>query len=396
MKIAYLDCYSGIAGDMLLGALVDAGAPVDLLRAEIAKLGLEGVELQAEKCVRRGITGTDVKVVAGHDHAHRHLSTVEKILDGSGLADRVKDRAKTIFRRLGEAEAAIHGVSIEQVHFHEVGAVDAIVDIAGACIGLDLLGVEKLYCSALNLGSGTVKAAHGVMPVPAPATAALVKGLPTFSDGPAVELTTPTGAAIVSTLAESFGPMPAMTISAVGYGAGDKDLPDRANMVRLVVGSVSAAAESTEIFVIEANVDDMSPEWAGYVRGQLLEQGALDVTLTPVFMKKDRPGYQIQVLAKPDDRDRLGDLLLAETTTLGIRHYAAQRRVLERSWKTVSTVYGDVRIKVAAEGGAIRNFAPEYEDCKKLAEKKKVPLKMVWQQANFEYLRLSEQERQER
>lgn len=396
MKIAYLDCFSGVAGDMLLGALLDAGVPADLLRAEIAKLKLEGVEIQAEKCVRGGIAGTDVKVVTGHDHAHRHLSTIEKIIDGSDLTERVKERAKTIFRRLGEAEAAIHGIPIEKVHFHEVGAIDAIVDIVGVCVGLDLLGVEKIYSSALNLGSGTVLAAHGVMPVPAPATAALVKGLPTYSDGPAVELTTPTGAAIVSTLAEGFGPMPAMTISAVGYGAGDKDFPDRANMVRLVVGGASDASESTQIYVIEANVDDMSPEWAGYVRAQLLESGALDVTLTPVFMKKDRPGYQIQVLAKPDDRDRLGDMLLAETTTLGIRYYAAQRRVLARSWKTVSTIYGDIRIKVASEGGAIRNFAPEYEDCKQLAHDKKAPLKMVWQQANFEYLRLSEQEREER
>jgi hypothetical protein len=381
---------------MLLGALIDAGAPADALRAEIAKLHIEGVELQAEKCVRKGITGTDVKVVTGHDHAHRHLSTIEKILDESGLSTTVKDKAKRIFRKLGEAEAAIHGVPIEKVHFHEVGAVDAIVDIVGACIGLDLLGVERLHCSALNLGSGTVKAAHGVMPVPAPATAALVKGLPAYSEGPAVELTTPTGAAIVATLAASFGPMPAMKISAVGYGAGDRDFPDRANMVRLTVGESSGASESTEIFAIEANVDDMSPEWAGYVREQLLEQGALDVTMMPVFMKKDRPGYQIQVLTKPEDRDRLGDLLLAETTTLGIRYYPAQRRVLERGWKTVDTVYGEVRIKVASEGGVIRNFAPEYEDCKRVAHDKKVPLKMVWQQANFEYLRLSEEERQER
>ncbi|MCB9385206.1 MAG: nickel pincer cofactor biosynthesis protein LarC [Bryobacterales bacterium] len=396
MKIAYLDCFSGIAGDMLLGALIDAGVPADALRAEIAKLNLDGVEVKADKCVRKGITGTDVQVITGHDHAHRHLSTIEKIIDGSALAAGVKERSKRIFRNLGEAEAAIHGVSIEKVHFHEVGAIDAIVDIVGACVGLDLLGVEKLYCSPLNLGSGTVKAAHGVMPVPAPATAALVKGLPTYSDGPAVELTTPTGAAIVSTLATGFGPMPAMRIEAAGYGAGDKDFPDRANMLRLVVGEASSATESTEIFVIEANVDDMSPEWAGYVRGQLLDQGALDVALTPVFMKKDRPGYQIQVLAKPEDRDRLGDLMLAETTTLGIRYYPAQRRVLERAWKTVSTLYGDVRIKVASDAGVIRNFAPEFEDCKKLAEAKKVPLKMVWQQANFEYLRLTEEERLQR
>jgi uncharacterized protein (TIGR00299 family) protein len=393
MKIAYLDCFSGVAGDMILGALIDAGVPVDAMRGEIAKLKIEGVDLKAEKCVRKGIMGTDLQVVTGHDHAHRHLSTIERIIDAADLTARVKERAKSVFRKLGEAEAAIHGIAIEKVHFHEVGAVDAIVDIVGACAGLDLLGVEKLYCSALNLGSGTVKAAHGVMPVPAPATAALVKGLPTYSDGPAVELTTPTGAAIVSTLAERFGPMPAMRIAAVGYGAGDREFPDRANMVRLVVGEASRAEESTEIFAIEANVDDMSPEWAGYVREQLLEQGALDVTLMPVFMKKDRPGYQIQALAKPEDRDRLGDLMLAETTTIGIRYYPAQRRVLERSWKTVATVYGDVRIKVASEGGVIRNFAPEYEDCKRVAHEKKVPLKMVWQQANFEYLRLSEEER---
>ena len=289
MKIAYLDCFSGVAGDMLLGALIDAGVPADALRAEIAKLKIDGVELKVEKCIRKGITGTDVHVVTGHDHAHRHLSTIEKIIDGSDLAARVKDRAKRIFRNLGEAEAAIHGIPVEKVHFHEVGAVDAIVDIVGACAGLDLLGIEKLYCSPLNLGSGTVKAAHGVMPVPAPATAALVKGLPTYSDGPAVELTTPTGAAIVSTLAESFGPMPAMSIGAVGYGAGDKDFPDRANMVRLVAGETSSASESTQIFVIEANVDDMSPEWAGYVREQLLDQGALDVTMTPGLHEEGPP-----------------------------------------------------------------------------------------------------------
>ena len=381
MKIAYLDCFSGVAGDMLLGALIDAGLDADALRAEIAKLGLEGVEIQAVKTVRRGIAGVDVKVVTGHDHAHRHLSTIERIIDGSAISDAAKQTAKTIFRRLGEAEAAIHGVPIEKVHFHEVGAIDAIVDICGAAIGLELLGVEKLHCSPLNLGSGTVKAAHGVMPVPAPATAALVKGLPTYSDGPAVELTTPTGAAIVSTLCQSFGPMPAMSIEAIGYGAGDKDFPDRANMVRLVIGESSQAPEATEILVIEANVDDMSPEWAGYARGRLLDEGALDVTLTPAYMKKDRPGYVLSVLAKPEDRDRLADVLFAETTTIGIRYASAWRRVLERSSTEVQTEYGAVRVKVASEAGKVRNFAPEYEDCRRLAQERKVPLKAVWHAA---------------
>ncbi len=393
MKIAYLDCFSGVAGDMLVGALLDAGLSLDALRAEIAKLELAGVELSAEKCVRKGITGTDFQVKVGHDHHHRSLSTIEKIIGESGLEESVREQAIDIFRRLGEAEAAIHGVDIEKVHFHEVGALDAIVDIVGACVGFQALGVDKIHCSPLNLGSGTVKAAHGVMPVPAPATAALVKGLPTYVDGPAMELTTPTGAAIVSTLAESFGSMPAMAIEAIGYGAGDREFPDRANMLRLVVGESAAASEATEIAVIEANVDDMSPQMAGYARERLLEAGALDVTLTPVFMKKDRPGYTITILAEPQDRERLGDLLFAETTTLGLRTYTAQRRVLDREWVTVSTRYGDVRIKVASRGGDETTFTPEYEDCKRLARERNVPFKEVWQQANHEYLRLEDDKR---
>jgi pyridinium-3,5-bisthiocarboxylic acid mononucleotide nickel chelatase len=224
-----------------------------------------------------------------------------------------------------------------------------------------------------------------VMPVPAPATARLVLGLPTYSDGPTVELTTPTGAAIVSTLCESFGPMPAMSIEAIGYGAGDKDFPDRANMLRLVIGRSSDAPEATEIHVIEANIDDMSPEWAGYARGRLLEEGALDVTLTPSYMKKDRPGYVLSVLAKPADRERLSDVLFAETTTLGVRYYAARRRVLERSLATVATPWGEVRVKVASEGGRVRNFAPEFDDCRRLAQEHEVPLKQVWHAANLAY-----------
>ena len=381
MRIAYLDCFSGVAGDMLLGALIDAGLNPDELRSEIAKLRLDGVEFRGDGCVRQGITGIDVKVEAAHDHAHRHLSTIERIISDSSLDESVKTQSQRVFRRLGEAEAAIQGIDIEKVHFHEVGAIDAIVDIVGACIGFEKLGIDEIHCSPLNLGSGTVKAAHGVMPVPAPATGSLVKGLPAYSDGPAVELTTPTGAAIVSTLATGFGPMPAMSMESIGYGAGDKDFKDRANMLRIVVGESVSAPESTEIWIIEANIDDMTPEMSGFARSRLLEEGALDVTVTPTFMKKGRPGFTLSVLTKPEDRDRVSDVVFAETTTLGVRTYSAQRRVLERTWRTVSTDHGDVRIKVAGS-----NFAPEYEDCAKLAREKGVPFKQVWQQANHAYL----------
>jgi uncharacterized protein (TIGR00299 family) protein len=286
----------------------------------------------------------------------------------------------------------VHNVAVEKVHFHEVGAWDSIVDIVGACIGFDLLGIERIDCSPLNLGSGTVKAAHGVMPVPAPATAALVAGVPTYSDGPQAELTTPTGAAIVTTLAERFGPMPPMRIAASGYGAGDQDFPGRPNLLRILIGEMSTAPEATEVYVIEANVDDMSPQVAGYVRERLLDEGALDATFTPVFMKKDRPGFTLSVLAKAEDRDRLSELLLDETTTLGLRMYRAERRVLDRRWEAVETPYGVVRVKIASENGRVRNFAPEYEDCRQLARERKVPLKDVIQQANYAYLRLSEKQ----
>ena len=376
---------------MLLGALADAGADADELREGIGRLGLDGVELHFEKCKRSGIGGTNLTVRVEHDHHHRSLSRIEEIIAGSELSERVKERSIRIFRRLGEVEAAIHQIPVEKVHFHEVGALDSITDIVGSCIAFDLLGIEKVYCSPLNLGSGTVEAAHGVMPVPAPATAALVGGIPTYSKGPAAELTTPTGAAIVTTLADEFGTMPAMRIGSVGYGAGDRDFKKHPNLLRVVIGEQSQAREATQIFVIEANVDDMNPQVAGYVRERLLDTGALDVTLAPVYMKKDRPGFMISVLAKPEDRETLGELLFTETTTLGIRMYPVERRVLERRWDPVETIYGEVRIKVASENGTVRNFAPEYEDCRRIALEKGVPFKEVWHQANFEFLRLSQE-----
>ncbi len=377
MKIAYLDCFSGIAGDMLVGALLDAGLPFETLNSEIAKLGLKEVTLSAEPCKRKGITGTDFKVAVGHDHHHRSLTTIETIINESTLDDPIKQTAIRIFRRLGGAEAGVHGVDIEKVHFHEVGALDAIVDIVGAAIGFHHLGIDRVVCSPINVGSGTVKAAHGVMPVPAPATATLLTGVPTYVDGPAMELTTPTGAAIAVTMSASFGSMPAMAVSSIGYGAGDNDLQDRANVLRVLIGEASAATESTEVWVIEANIDDMSPQIAGYARERLLAAGALDATLTPVFMKKDRPGYTLSVIASLETREALADLVFAETTTLGLRMYPAQRRVLEREWKTVQTPYGAVRLKIASQNGAVKTVTPEYEDCKKLALEKGVPLKDV-------------------
>ena len=388
MRICYFDCFSGISGDMLVGALVDAGANQAELCRQIAKLGLDGATVAFEKCSRSGIGATKLRVQAPHEHKHRHLAEIEQIIHEAALPARVEERSLAVFRRLGEVEASIHQVPIEKIHFHEVGAVDSIIDIVGACAALELLGIDTVYCSALNLGSGFVQSEHGTLPVPAPATAALVRGKPVYSRGPAFELTTPTGAAIATTLAESFGVMPAMRIEATGYGAGDRDFPDHPNLLRVMVGEPSGAAEATEIWVIEANLDDMTPQMAGYAAERLFEAGALDVTLSPVYMKKERSGFTITVLAKPEDRERMAGVLFAETTTLGIRAYPAERRVLERSWVQVETGYGTVRVKVAREGNQVRNFAPEYEDCRRLARENGVPLKEIIQQANFAFLKL--------
>ncbi len=372
---------------MLLGALIDAGIGEDLFTQEISKLGLQGINLRFEPCKRASIGGTNAVVKVAHDHAHRSLSQIENIITSSGLNDEVKAQSIQIFRRLGEVEAAIHQTSIEKVHFHEVGALDSIVDIVGVCIGFHLLDVEEIYCSPLNLGSGTTKAAHGTMPVPAPATAALVRGIPSYSDGPASELTTPTGAAIVTELAKSFGSMPAMTPQEVGYGAGDRDFEGYANLVRILVGETNASSEEIEVDVIEANVDDMTPQVAGYVSEQLLAAGALDVTLTPVFMKKGRPGFLISVLSNRSNREKLCDLIFLETTTVGVRTHSTIRRVLNRSWKEIMTKYGLVRIKVSSENGIIRSATPEYEDCRKIAIEQGVPLKDVIEQAKYEYVK---------
>jgi uncharacterized protein (TIGR00299 family) protein len=379
MKLAYFDCFSGISGDMTLGALVDAGCSADLLRSELQSLQVPGWQLTTEKIWKNGMAATRVTVKAEDQQKHRSLNTILEILKRSKLTPTVRDRASAIFQKLGEAEAYVHDAPLEKVHFHEVGAVDAIVDIVGACVGFQALGIDRFVCSPLNVGGGTAKMAHGILPVPAPATAKLLQGAPTYSNGVQRELVTPTGAAIVATLCDSFGPQPPITVSAIGYGAGTADLEGQPNVVRIMIGESAAKTSGLdeEISIIEANLDDMNPQIFGYVLERVLSAGALDAYTTALQMKKNRPGTLLTVLCHPEDADKLMALIFAETTTFGIRTFRAQRRALPREWVNVSTAYGDVRIKLSRSNGHILHVAPEYDDCRKLAEEKQVPLQQV-------------------
>jgi pyridinium-3,5-bisthiocarboxylic acid mononucleotide nickel chelatase len=385
MKLAYFDCFSGISGDMTLGALVDAGCSPELLRSELQALQVPGWELTTEKVWKNGMSATYVRVTTEDQQKHRSLSTILEILKNSRLAPQVRERASAIFQKLGEAEAHVHDAPLEKVHFHEVGAVDAIVDIVGACVGFNGLGIDRFVCSPLNVGGGTAKMAHGVLPVPAPATARLLQGAPTFSNGVQRELVTPTGAAIVATLCDSFGPQPPMTVSAIGYGAGTADLEGQPNVMRIMIGEAadksSSAALDEEIAIIEANLDDMNPQIYGYVVEKALQAGALDAYTAALQMKKNRPGTLLTILCRPEESESLIALLFAETTTFGVRTYRAQRRALAREWVKVSTSYGDVRIKLSRSNGHILHVAPEYDDCRKLAVEKQVPLQQVISEA---------------
>jgi pyridinium-3,5-bisthiocarboxylic acid mononucleotide nickel chelatase len=388
MKAAYFDCFSGISGDMTLGALVDAGCSIDVLRTKLRGLQLPGWEISSEKVWKNGMAATHVRVRTEDTHTHRSLTTILEILHKSKLDANVKERASAIFRRLGEAEAAVHDVPIEKIHFHEVGAVDAIVDIVGACVGFEELAFEKFACSALNVGGGTVKMAHGILPVPAPATARLLLGKPTYSNGVQKELVTPTGAAIVATLCDHFGPQPAMKISAIGYGAGTGDLESQPNVLRLMAGDLAETTTDTHggtIRVLEANLDDMNPQIFGYLLEKALAAGALDVFATPVQMKKNRPGTLVTVLCKPEDEAKFQAMLFAETTTLGLRSYLVERRALPREFVTVSTRFGEVRIKLSRAAGRVQHASPEFDDCRKLAEEKNVPLHEVMEQAMLRF-----------
>jgi pyridinium-3,5-bisthiocarboxylic acid mononucleotide nickel chelatase len=388
MKLAYFDCFSGISGDMTLGALVDAGLSADALRSDLQTLQVPGWELTTDKVWKNGMSATQARVKTEDQQKHRSLSTILEILKTSQLAAPVRERASDIFTKLGEAEAHVHDAPLEKVHFHEVGAVDAIVDIVGACIGFHALGIERFACSPLNVGGGTAKMAHGVLPVPAPATARLLQGAPTFSNGVQRELVTPTGAAIVATLCDSFGPQPPMTVSAIGYGAGTADLEGQPNVVRIMIGESaekSAHALDEEISIIEANLDDMNPQIYGYVVEKALLAGALDVYTTALQMKKNRPGTLLTILCRPQDTEALMSLIFAETTTFGVRTHRAQRRALPREWVNVSTSYGNVRIKLSRSNGQVLHVTPEYDDCRKLAVEKQVPLQQVINEALRSY-----------
>ena len=380
MKICYLDAFSGISGDMTVGALIDAGADSGAVVLALEGLGT-GAKFTIEKTKRCGITASKFRVTGGHATGHRHLKNILELIDASALPGSVKQAASAVFQRLGEAEAKVHDISLDKVHFHEVGAVDSICDIVGACAAFDLLDVDEIHSSPLNVGSGTVKTEHGVLPVPAPATAELLTGKPVYTRGPSVELTTPTGAAIAATLASEFGPLPPMQITATGYGAGDRDFQEHANVLRVLIGETTGAEEATSVAVLEANIDDSSPQVLGYAMERLLEAGALDVTLESVLMKKNRPGTLVRVIAKPEDREALAQLVFAETSTLGLRIYSAERRVKARHTLEVETPYGKVRIKIADNG----SYAPEYEDCRKLARETGVPLKQILAEANLAY-----------
>lgn len=380
----YLDAFSGISGDMLVGALADAGAGQEAIVAAIASLEI-GATVSFERVKRAGIGATKYHVDVHDQQSHRHLSHIVKIIHRANLSQRAQQDAIAVFQRLGEAEAAVHRVSIDHVHFHEVGAADSIADIVGACVALDLLGVSNIVCSPINVGSGTVKTEHGVLPVPAPATASLLVNAPVYARGPAVELTTPTGAAVVSQLAESFGVMPSMKLVRTGYGAGGHDFKEHANVLRAVLGERTEAEEALNVAIIEANIDDLNPQVLGYTTERLLAEGALDVTLQPIQMKKDRPGNLLRVIARPEDREKLAQIVFHETTTLGLRIYAAERRVQKRSWAEVDTPYGKVRIKVSGEG----NYAPEFEDCRRLAMESGIALKHILAEANYAYLNRS-------
>ena len=381
MRIAYFDCFAGISGDMTLGALLDAGADEARLRDELSKLTGIHFDLEITKVVKQGIEATNVHVITGHERHHRRLNDITEVINSSALSDTIKARAINVFRVLAEAEGTVHGTGPEEVHFHEVGAVDAIVDIVGASILMDLLGVEKVYASPLPMGHGFVEAAHGRIPLPAPATVEILRGVPVYDAKIEGELVTPTGAAIVRTLASEFGDMPSMKVESVGYGAGKSDFPFP-NTLRVFVGEMEAAQlPGDKVSIIETNIDDMNPEFYDSVFEKLFNAGALDVYLAPIQMKKNRPATLLSVICPPEMVDDLSRIVLANTTSFGARISHATRRCLNRKWETVSTKFGDIRVKIGLMDGEPVTASPEYEDCKKAAEAHGLPVKQVYNEA---------------
>lgn len=388
--IAYFDCFSGISGDMILGALVDAGVPPERLEKELSRLRVKGYTLSFKQVKRAGLRASKVDVEVrqgerekgkkGTSAEFRKFKDIGKIVSASSLSGGIKQKGLRIFKRLFQAEASVHGGRYDRVHLHELGAVDCIVDIFGALIGLDILGVDTVYSSPVNLGSGSIRTAHGLLPVPAPATAVLLKDRPVYSSDVSFELTTPTGAVLISSLASEFGPMPRMNVSCIGTGAGNKNFRGRPNILRLFVGEGDRIQNSEHrtqsgetISVIETNIDDMNPQVYEYVMEELFQAGALDVFLTQVIMKKGRPGIKLTVLCDEDRKNNIIDIILRETTSIGVRFYHAGRKVLQREIREKKTKYGSIHVKVSGSG-KIKKTSPEYEDCKKTAKKLKIPL----------------------
>ncbi len=389
MKIAYFDCFAGAAGDMILGALLDAGLDIETLKTELAKLDLSGYDVQVKQVVKRGIGGSQAMVIIDpprqhKDHHSRNLYDIVNIIKNSRLSRSIKEKSITIFTRLAEAEAKVHRNSIEQIHFHEVGAMDAIIDVVGGVAGMEAMEIEAVYCSPLHVGSGTVQCAHGTLPVPAPATLELIRDKPVYSTGVVGELLTPTGAAILTTLASGFGPMPEMIVERIGYGAGEKD-PYIPNLLRVSIGRTGAAIkgyQNDRVGVVETNIDDMNPQIYDYLIEKLFAMGVMDTFFVPVQMKKNRPGTLLTVICSPEMVGKVADFLIRETTSIGLRYRIDQRIKAHRKIEKVETVYGPIHCKVAGiEGGEVLNVFPEYEDCKKIASEKKVPIKHVMEKA---------------
>ncbi len=379
MKIAYLDCFSGISGNMLLGALMELGVGEEALRADLAGLGLKDWDLRLQKVKRGALAATLVEVETTAPQPRRNLSEILAILHQSPLADSVKEKACAVFSRLAQAEAQVHNQPPEEVHFHEVGATDAIIDVVGTVAGLHRLGVEKVFCSPLPLARGWVESSHGPLPLPAPATALLLRDAPTYGVEGEMELVTPTGAALAVTLAQGFGPQPAMTTTAVGHGAGSADLL-RPNILRVLLGE-TPTGETERLCLVETNIDDMNPELYDNLMERLFAAGALEVYFTPVIMKKSRPGTLVSALCRLEHKEQISRTLFAETTTLGLRIAEVERRCLEREFLEVDTRWGKVKIKVGRSGKEIISAAPEYEDCRRLARQHNLPLRQVYDEA---------------
>lgn len=381
MKVAYFDCFSGISGDMVLGAMTSLGVPLDWLKGELASLPVDGYTLTADKVSRHGIQATQFGVHIEETHHHRTFKTIAEFIDKCALSGWVKEKSLAIFDRIATAEAAVHGMAKADVHFHEVGSVDAIVDIVGACLCFEYLGVEKVVASPLPLGGGFVKCQHGTLPVPAPATLQIVKGIPVYAGPVEKEMVTPTGAAIIAEFAASFGPLPTMHIDDVGYGAGTREFEIQPNLLRVMVGQTSESESHghlAKLVVVECNIDDMNPEWFGYLMEKLLDDGALDVCWVPVYMKKNRPGTMVQVLCEVDKRDRIAERILSESTTIGVRFHEVFRKCLAREAVEIETQWGKVTAKrVVGMDGAPRTI-PEFDACRQIAQDEGVPLRRVY------------------